>query len=136
MVKAKDDAAAIVRLVEITGLRVDGKLAQGVLDEFLVRAGVKIPMLAVEIFHLRGIEGPAKSFPKILKLGDVVSKKLAVNSDFRHGLAADRVARNVIPEVGKVRKTVALLFCIGEKILKKHKLPTLEFRFCRIARNP
>ncbi|MBV8378368.1 MAG: hypothetical protein JO279_15325 [Verrucomicrobia bacterium] len=30
LVKAKEDAAAIVRLVEITGLPVDGKLAQGV----------------------------------------------------------------------------------------------------------
>ena len=66
-------------------------------DEFFVRAGVKIPMLAVEIFHLRGIEGAAKSFPKILKLGDMVPKKLAVNSGFRHGLAADRSSEERYP---------------------------------------
>ena len=131
LVKAEDDAAAIVGLVEITGLLVDGKLAQGMFDQFFVRAGVKIPMLAVEIFHLRGIEGAAKSFAKILKLGDMVPKKLAVNSGFRHGLAADRVARNVIPEIGEVRETIALLLGIGKKILEKHKLPVFEFRFCR-----
>ena len=45
-------------------------------------------------------------------------KKLSINSWFRHGLAADGVARNIVPEIDEIGEPVTLLVGIGEKVLE------------------
>ncbi len=88
------------------------------LDEFLVRARIEIAMHAVKIFNARRIQGASECLTKVLEVSHMMLKKLSLNACFRHGLAADGVARNIVPEIDEIGEPVTLLVGIGEKVLE------------------
>ena len=96
-IKRENHPAAVIGLVEIAGLLLCGQLAQCVLNELLVGAGIKIAVHAVQIFDARGREDADQIAVLVSEFGFVLFEKMAVNTCLGHGLAADGVTGHVIP---------------------------------------
>jgi hypothetical protein len=109
LVEAEENAAAIVGLVEVSGLFFDRELAQRFLDQLLGRGGEIVAENTVRVFKARGscCESVGNAFVLLRDFSRF--EELAVNAGLVHGLAVEAVARRAVPEFYRMGETVTLL---------------------------
>ena len=90
-VEREDDAAAVIGLVEVSGLLLNRQLTQGMLDKFLRGARVIVAFVAELVGNARRRDGPGIGASPVLEGGSVFLKKLAAEYTVRR-LAAGRIA--------------------------------------------
>src|SRR6516164_5772226 len=100
--EAENHSAVMMTLAEIAAVLLSRQFPQRILHQFLVGAGEVIPIATVGVAHLGGKQHALEGSPLVLKFRYMLGEKLVAMARAIHGLLANAVARDVVPEIDHV----------------------------------